>query len=74
MTDTAKALRVPRVMEFWPLTDAESGLELCGVGWQESGTGDVIVSAAILFGIGAGNQGTGAGAMTDNAGLKLLSL
>jgi hypothetical protein len=58
MTDTAKALGVPRVMEFWPLTDSESGLELCGIGWQQGGTGDTIVSAAILFGIGCGNQGT----------------
>ena len=74
MTSTAKALGVPSVMEFWPLTDAESGLEICGIGWQEAGTGDVIVSAAILFGIGCGNQGGVAGTMTDNAGLKLLSL
>ena len=74
MTDTAKALGVPPVMEFCPLTDADSGLEICGIGWQEAGTGDLIVSAAILFGIGCGNQGGAAGTMTDNAGLKLISL
>ena len=74
MSATAKALGIPTVMEFHGLKDEQSGLELCGVGWQEGGTGDVYLSAAILFGIGCGNQGGAAGTMTDNAGLKLLSL
>jgi hypothetical protein len=74
MTKTAKALGIPRVMEFYGLKEEQSGLDLCGIGWQEGGTGDVYLSAAILFGIGCGNQGGAAGTMTDNAGLKLLSL
>jgi hypothetical protein len=74
MTSTAKALGIPRVMEFTSTKDDESGLELCGISWQEGGTGDVYLAVALLFGVACGNQGTGAGAMTDNAGLKLLSL
>ena len=74
MNETAKARGIPRVMEFTSVKDDESGLELCGITWQEGGTGDVYLSAAILFGVGCGKQGTGAGAMTDNAGFKLLSI
>src|ERR1035437_2465248 len=74
MTDTARALGIPRVMDFHGLRDEESGLELCGISWQEGGTGDVFLSAAILFGITAGNQGGAAGSLTDAAGLKLISL
>jgi hypothetical protein len=74
MTETAKALGIPRVMEFHAVEDADTKLQLCGISWQEQGTGDTYLAAAILFGVGCGNQGTGAGSMTDNAGLKLLSM
>ena len=70
----AEELGVPKVMEFYPLRDAESRLELTGVSWQEQGTADVYLSAAILFGVGCGNQGGAAGTMTDSAGPKILSL
>jgi hypothetical protein len=61
-------LGIPKAMDFVPLTDAESKLTLTGVLWQEQGTGDTYISPAILFGVGVGNQGAGAGAMTDYAG------
>lgn len=70
----AEELGVPKVMEFYPLRDSESGLEMTGVSWEEQGTGDIYLASAILFGVGCGNQGGAAGSMTDNAGLKLLSL
>lgn len=65
----AEELGIPKVMEFYPIKDDEgSGLELTGVTWQEQGTGDTFLSVAILFGVGAGNQGGAAGSITDNAG------
>jgi hypothetical protein len=73
MDNVAEELGVPKVMEFIPLKDQESGLELCGIAWQEQGTGDAFLSAAILFGVGAGNQGGAAGTMTDNAGCLILT-
>jgi hypothetical protein len=71
MNDIVSQLGIPKVMEFYPLTDKESGLEVTGVAWQESGTGDMFISATLLFGTGVGNQGGAAGTMTDNAGLLL---
>jgi hypothetical protein len=49
-------LGVCRVMELWPLRDEESGLELIGISWQEGGTGDVYVAAALPFSVGCGNR------------------
>ncbi len=64
---------MPQVMEFYPIEDPQSGLYMTGVAWQEQGTGDVYVSAAVLFGIGSGGQGGGAGTITNDAGLRLLT-
>lgn len=66
-SNVAAELGVPQVMEFYPMVEPETGLQVTGVAWQEVGTGDVYVSAAVLFGIGAGNQGGAAGTVTDNA-------
>ncbi len=55
-------------MTFYPLRDSESGLELSGMSWQEGGTGDIYLRAAILFGTTVGNGGGAPGSMTDNAG------
>jgi hypothetical protein len=68
-SNAAEELGVPQVMEFYPIADAESGIFLTGVGWQEQGTGDMYVSAAVLYGVSAGTQGGAPGACTDNAGL-----
>jgi hypothetical protein len=74
MTETAESLGIRRVMEFYPLTDAENGPELRGISWQEGGTGNVYVSVATLFGTGVGNQGGPVGSMTDNAGCLIRTL
>jgi hypothetical protein len=71
MATLARDLRVPVLMEFSNARDEASGLELTGITWQESGTGDTYFSVAILFGVGVGNQGGAAGTVTDNAGLLI---
>jgi hypothetical protein len=58
-------------MAFYPLKDEHTGLEMTGIAWQEVGTGDLYVSAAILFGLGLGNQNGTPGSKTDNAGLLI---
>ena len=68
-SNAAEQLGIPQVMGFYPIQDDQSKLFMTGVGWQEPGTGDVYVSAAILFGTSAGNQGGAPGSITDNAGL-----
>jgi hypothetical protein len=70
----AEELGIRKVVDFTPIKDSDSGLELTGITWMEQGTGDVFLSAAILFGIACGNQGGAAGSLTDAAGLNLLSL
>lgn len=70
-SNVAEELGVPRVMDFYPIEDPETGLFMTGASWQEVGTGDVYVGAGILFGVGAGKQGGVAGTITDNAGLPI---
>jgi len=72
--NAAEELGVPQIMDFYPMQDDESGLFILGVAWQEVGTGDVYVSAAVLFGASAGNQAGAPGSGTDNAGLLVRSV
>jgi len=68
MANAAESLGVPSVMNFYPLRDTDTGLEICGITWQDAGTGDQYITAAILFGVAVGNQGGAPGSMTDDAG------
>ena len=60
-------------MKFYQLRDEDSGLELTGISWQEGGTGDVYVTAAILFGTHVGNGNGAPGSQTDNAGCLIFN-
>lgn len=72
-SNAADKLGVPKVMEFYPMSDVGSGVNMTGAAWQEAGTGDVYVALGLLFGVGSGKQGGAAGTITDNAGCLLLS-
>lgn len=72
-SNAADQLGIPKVMEFYPMMDSESGISMTGAGWQEAGTGDVYVSCGVLFGTAAGKQGGAAGTITDNAGVRIIS-
>ncbi|HZR17961.1 MAG TPA: hypothetical protein VFE51_11630 [Verrucomicrobiae bacterium] len=71
-SNAAAELGVPEIMQFRPMSDP-TGLEMTGVDWQQPGTGDVYVSAAVLFGTAGGAQGGAPGAITDSAGLRVTS-
>jgi hypothetical protein len=72
--NVAEQLGTPKSMEFFPLTDPQSGLELTGVVWQEAGTGDVFLSVAMLFGASVGNGNGLPGTRTDYAGCLIQSV
>lgn len=73
-SNAAAELGAPEIIRFYPMTDDETGLEMTGVLWQAQNTGDVFVSAAVLYGVNAGANVTGetttvATHGTDNAGV-----
>lgn len=70
-SNAAEELGVPTVMDFYNLQDPETKMPFTGVAYQLPGTGDVIVSAAALYGVCAGNQGGAPGAKADNAALLI---
>jgi hypothetical protein len=74
MENTAKSLGIYETIRFYPLEDEDTKLQLCGVAFSEPGTGDAILSCAILYGVHCGNGGGVVGSITDNAGLKLLTM
>lgn len=70
---TPESLGIPKIMSFTPMVDEETGLPFVAVGWQEAGTGDLYVSIGILFGVAGGNQGGAANAVTDRAGVRVIT-
>lgn len=72
-SNAADLLRVPKVVETVPMQDDETGFPFTAVGYQKYGTGDVTFSLAVLFGIGAGNQGGAADTKTDPAGVRFVT-
>jgi len=74
MDETADALGIRKVMSMKNLRDEETGFELAFISWQEGGTGDAYLSAAILFGTYVGNGAGLPGARLDNAGCLIQTL
>jgi len=77
-SNAAQELGAPEIIRFYPMTDDQTGLEMTGVLWQAQNTGDVFVSAAVLYGVNAGANVTGetttvANHGTDQAGLVITS-
>lgn len=72
-SNAAAQLGVPEVMKFYPISDPSTGLEMTGVAYQKAGTGDVFVSCAVLYGVGAGAQGGAANGITDLGGYRVVS-
>lgn len=70
---TPKSLGIPEVMSFTPMVDEGTGVPFVAVGWQEAGTGDLIVSIGILFGVAGGSQGGATDTMTDKAGIRVVT-
>jgi hypothetical protein len=69
-SNAAEELGAPQIIRFYPMV-CEADMPATGVLWQAQNTGDLFVSAAILYGLAAGSQGGAPGTITDNAGLLL---
>ena len=69
----ASDLGIPENMAIFPMQDPATGLPFTAAGYQKYGTGDIIFALAILFGVGAGNQGGAGDTITDRAGVRLVS-
>jgi hypothetical protein len=67
----ANQLGIPSIANFYTVTDPETGLSLLGIAWQQPGTFDVIVTAALLYGASVGAQGGAADSITDKAGYRV---
>lgn len=66
-------LGIPETMAMIPMQDAETGLPFVAAGWQDVGTGDINLSIGILFGVAAGSQGGAQNAITDRAGVRVVT-
>lgn len=69
--DMAAELNVPQVARFETIQDVMTGLSLLGIVWQQQGTFDVWVTAALLFGASVGAQGGAANGITDKACVRV---
>jgi hypothetical protein len=65
----ASQFGVPQIASFETVTDADSGLSLLGIKWQEPATFDIYMTVAILYGAVAGANGGSANTITDKAGV-----
>jgi hypothetical protein len=70
---TPEALGIPKIMSFTPMVDPDTGMPFVAVGWQDPGTGDLYTSIGILFGVAGGNQGGAKDAITDRAGVRVVT-
>ena len=71
--DIASALGIPQVMSTRLVQDPESELALMAIMWQVAGKMDVMSTVAALWGSSVGRQAGAASAITDRAGLRLIS-
>lgn len=72
-TNVAIAAGIPAIAKFETVTDPDSGLTFLGIQWMKAGLFDVYVTIAALYGIKAGSQGGAANAITDKAGVRLVT-
>lgn len=71
--DIAARIGIPQIASADVVTDAETGLSLMGITWQEQGTFDIITTMVWLYGIAAGKQGGSNDTKTDRAGIRLIT-
>jgi len=69
----AQQFGATQVNRFNQVTDPETGLTLTAVTWEAAGTADAYMVLSILYGVSAGTQGGSANALTDKAGVRLVT-
>lgn len=67
----ARRSGIPKIANFYSLTEPNSGLTLMGIEWQKAGVFDIYLTVVLLFGASAGRQGGAAGSICDKAGYRV---
>ncbi len=67
----ASSIGIPTIAKFDTLTDPNSGLTLLGIQWMKSGTFDIWLTVALIWGAAAGKQGGANGVKCDKAGYRV---
>lgn len=70
-SELAASIGVPKIANFTPVTDSDSGLTLLGIEWMHAGTFDIWLTVALIWGVTAGKNGGSAGTITDKAGYRV---
>jgi hypothetical protein len=71
--ELADALGIPKTMSFESLSDPDTGFALSLAKWQANGTGNLFVSPVSIWGSSVGRQAGPASAITDRAGIRLVT-
>ena len=71
--ELAAAFGIPQIMAFTPMTEPDSGFSASLVRWQASGTGDLYVSPAAVWGSALGRQSGTVDGITDKAAVRLIT-
>jgi hypothetical protein len=71
--DLAAELGIPQVMRTQMVQDPDSNLALLALMWQVAGKTDLMSTLTALWGSAVGRQAGAASALTDRAGLRLIS-
>lgn len=67
----ANRIGIPAISKVDVVSDADTGLTMMGITYQDAGTFDVYTTLTWIYGVSAGTQGGSAGALTDKGGVRL---
>lgn len=70
-SELASSIGIPKIANFTPVTDPDSGLTLLGIEWMDAGTFDIWLTVTLIWGVTAGANGGSAGAIMDKAGYRV---
>lgn len=70
----AQQFGIPAVSASEVVTDPSTGLSLLSIRWMNAPTQDIYLTLAVLFGSSVGAQGGVAGSLTDDTGVRLVTL
>jgi hypothetical protein len=69
----ANRIGIPAISKVDVVSDADTGLTMMGITYQDAGTFDVYTTLTWIYGVSAGAQGGTDDSLTDKGGLRLAS-
>ena len=67
----AKRIGIPAISKVDVVSDADTGLSMMGITYQDAGTFDVYTTLTWIYGVSAGAQGGTDDSLTDKGGVRL---